>query len=526
MEEENKEEITAIEKRKNKINNFLLGWVKDNYDKIFLLILIAAFAIRLWIFFKTKDQALWYDATSYLSAAKRWGLGLQVNDLWYYRRGFFWALFSAFFFRIGLGELTIRFTEVLFSTGIVAVSYFLIRDMFNKKAALLTSIGLTLSWVLLFFTGRPLTSIPATFFLLTGLFLFWKGYVLKKGNKFLYISGLFFGIAALTRFQYLLFSAPLLILIFSKEKFKLFKNKTLWITLGIFFLMILPHMVLYSLHYGFFLQDIFTYYLGFGAEAAGIDSAATSNDLLNFGYFLDLPYLLTKPVFVLFLIGVIYFFADLVLGFDKIFKNKNVQKRLFILSWIVIPLFALGRITDYVEERYVIPLLPFLIFISIFTLLKVEDFSKKYLNLKKTLAISLIFLILIAFFIPNFLWGNQLIEAKKTSYMEVKQAGLWLKENSNTEDIVISSSMPYITYYAERPSFAIGKNETAFEEMINEVQPRYLLVSVFEIHETWAYTYPQENQDKLKPVKSYSQGDQPVLIIYEFNNYSNNIDKV
>jgi 4-amino-4-deoxy-L-arabinose transferase-like glycosyltransferase len=177
----------------------LFGWIEDNYDKLFLAVLILAFILRIWIFTKTYQQPLWWDGADYLSTAKRWGLGLDIRDIWYPRRGFLWPLIGAVFFKIGFGEIGIRFLEVLMSTGIVAISYFIIRDMFNKKLALLTSIAMTSSWILLFFTGRPLTSIPATFFLLFALFLFWKGYFLKQGNKFIYLFSFFCALSVLTR---------------------------------------------------------------------------------------------------------------------------------------------------------------------------------------------------------------------------------------------------------------------------------------------------------------------------------------
>jgi hypothetical protein len=124
-----------IEKRKlnlvKKIKK-LFSWVEDNYDRVFLLVLIAAFLIRFWIFMQTIDQPLWWDGATYLATAKRWALGLNITDVWYYRRAFFWPLFSSLFFILGLGETGIRFSLVIFSTGIVALSYFIIKKMFNN----------------------------------------------------------------------------------------------------------------------------------------------------------------------------------------------------------------------------------------------------------------------------------------------------------------------------------------------------------------------------------------------------------
>lgn len=526
MEEEDSEKI--IEKRESTLRKIFLGWVKDNYDKIFLTILAIAFIIRMWIFFKTFNQPIWWDAADYLSTAKRWA-GVELNNIWYYRRGFLWPLFCAAFFKLGLGEKIIRFTEVLFSTGIVAISYFLIRDMFNKKLALLTSIGLTASWILLFFTGRPLTSIPATFLLLLSLFFFWKGYFLEKGSKYLYLFGIFYALAVLTRMQYLMFALPFIVLIFTSEKFKMFKNKKLWITFGVFLLILTPQIVSYTAHYGNPITDIMSHYFGISTsqnpanEAVGLSKA--------FDYFLDLPYMLSKYIFILFLIGVPWFFASLFLGFDKIFKNQNLQKKLFIFLWIATAFLVLGYMTLYVEQRYIIPTLPFLFLIISYPLARVGRILRKYTN--KNFALFIVFLILIILLIPHLTLTNNLTQSKSTSYLEVKQAGEWIKQNSNPEDIILSVSLPQTMYYSERPTYPFdmasegfrrrdttipdyGLDREGFENFIEDKKPKYLIISAFETHPDWAQQYINENQDMLLPAQAYMQNDQPVLIIYQF----------
>jgi len=559
MEDERKIELEDSEKviseRKRKLKNKFFSWVQGPYDKIFLIILLISFIIRLGIFFKTMDQSVWWDAADYLSTAKRWGLGLQIRDIWYYRRGFFWPLFSAFFFKAGIGEIGIRFSEVLFSTGIVAVSYFLVKEMFNKRLALATSICLSFSWILLFFTGRPLTSIPGTFFLLTSLLFFWKGYVKNQGNKFVYLFGLFYALSLLTRMQYLMFVPVFFIFIFIKERFRMFKNKSLWITFTLFLIILSPQIILYWQHYGNPITDIMSYYLGIeGVSQIETIERNPSFSLNTFRYFFDLPYILTADsfktpfvfgifnrflsflLFAFFILGVFYFFSDLFFGFDRIFKDENIKKKLFILLWIIISFLALGYITPNIEQRYIIPTLPFLFLISSVSLLKIGNILLRYLRLNRKLINFLIFFFLIILLVSNFLWAHKLIDIKKTSYLEVKQAGEWIKKHSVLGDKIISASLPQITYYAERDtySFAIKQEgrqkqdseliqypegKEGFEKFVKDKKPRYLIMSVFESHPQWIYSYLQEHNDTLIPVQAYYQGQQPVLIIYEFKHF-------
>jgi len=524
-----------LDKRKQTLKHFFTGWIKDNYDKAFLIILIAALIIRIWIFTKTLDQALWYDAANYLATSKKWGLGLtHVNDIWYYRRGAFWVFFGALIFKIGLGETTIRFATTLFSTGIVFVSYFLIKDMFNKKLALMASIAMTFSWVILFFTGRPMTSIPATFFLLTALLFFYKGYILDKNKKFIWLFGLFFALSVLTRMQYAMFIIPFLIAVFLKEKFRFLLNKHLWISVLIFALIFSPHFYSHYVHYGNPVTDIAGWY--FGVEIGEAETVHQRDFSKIFDYFKDLPYSLSKPIFILFLIGLFYFFTDLVLGFDKVFKNKNLQKKIFILFWIITPLFVLGYITDYVEQRYYIQILPFLFTIAFVPLLKIENLITKNFKITKKLATLFIFVILILILVypnlttfpntkSNLAWGKELIDAKKSSYYPVKQSGEWIKQNSDPGDVIISNSKPQTIYYSERKSYTLAETagnkynpeeqtEEIFNKNVSEIKPKFLIISAFENHQQRMIEYPQKYQ--LIPIQAYPNNQQPTLIIYEF----------
>jgi len=498
-----------------RFNDWFSNWIKDPYNKLFFIILILAFVIRIWIFTKTMNQPIWWDAGDYLSTAKRWGLSLDMQDNWYYRRGFFWPLFGALFFKLGLGEIGIRFSEVLFSTGIVAVTYLLIKDMFNKKLGILASLGMTFSWVLIFFTGRPLTSIPSSFFILTSVLLFWRGYMVKEKPKLIYLSGLFFILAILTRMQFLMFVPAIVLLLVLRDKFRFLKNKHIWITLGLMVIFLLPQIVLYWKHYGNPIIDILSHYFGIAVQSkSGSINERTITTLWD--YFKDLPYILTKYMFIPFLIGVFYFLTEIIFGIDRIFKEKEIQKKIFILFWIIIPFLVLGYITVYVEQRYVIPTLPFLFTLAAFPFLKLEGFLSKNLKLNKKTSTILIFVLFTLLLIPNFNWGNNLMENKKTSYLEIKNAGEWMKINSNPGDIILSVSGPQITYYAERDTLGLGENESIFEEKIKEHHPRYLMLSAFEQHPEWAYNYPDTHNETLIPVQVYTSGDQPVVIIYEF----------
>jgi 4-amino-4-deoxy-L-arabinose transferase-like glycosyltransferase len=518
-----------IEQRKNSIKKKFSYWIKDNYDKIFIALLVVAFIIRILIFIKTMNQPLWWDEADYMSAAKKWGLGLNnIVDIWYYRRGFLWPAIGAAFYGMGLGEIGMKFLVVLLSTGTVALSYFVIAKMFDKKSALLVSIGIAFSWISLFFTGRVLTDIPATFFLLIALLFFWKGYVLKEGNKFLYLFGIFYACALLVRFQFAMFALPFLVFMFTRERFKFLKNKHIWITIGLAFAVLLPFLILYWMHYGNVFTDILRYY--FGVQGVSSSTGAYNPRTIStlFDYFKNLPYILTTSIFLLFIVGIFIFFQDMILGIDKIFKNEEIQKKFFIFLWIVVPFLVLGYISAYVEQRYVYATLPFLFLIAVSPLIKLGDVIHKHYSKisKKTGYILSIIFLLFLLVIPlgtissNYSSANSLIDNKLASYSEVEQAGLWLKANSNPGDLIMTQSRPQIVYYAERSvqpmNLDMFANQSFFESVVKELKPAYLVLSSYEQSPSWVYTYPQNHTGLLTPVQAYPQ-NQPMVIVYRFN---------
>ncbi|MGV8151635.1 MAG: hypothetical protein ACP5OG_01005, partial [Candidatus Nanoarchaeia archaeon] len=110
------------------------------------------------------------------------------------------------------------------------------------------------------------------------------------------------------------------------------------------------------------------------------------------------------------------------------------------------------------------------------------------------------------------------IKGKTSSYLEVKQAGLWIKENSNKNDIVFSASVPQNTYYSERKTYnflANHINESYFETYLYKYKPKYFVLSIYEPQAQWTYAYPATHNNTFIPVKAYDQNGATTLVIYQ-----------
>jgi len=488
-------------------------WFKDPKNLLLVGILLFAAAIRIYYFFHTLDQPLWWDEADYTSTAKRIGLNLDVNDVWYYRRTFFLPLLWAGLFALGGGETTLRLTELIFSISAVFLTYFVGKELFNKNIGLFAAFGLSICRIHLFLTGRLLSSLPAATFILAGLFFFWKGYIKKENTKYLLLAGLFFGLGFLTRLSTILSLIPLAVILLTTERFKFWKNKHILLSFLIVLLILSPFLYLYYAHYGGPL-DFIKHYTGKAEYLEGIQLMGISG---IWQYFMNILPNSSWPIFIFFLFGVVLLLLNLV-GIDFIFKpeGEKIRKSLFIITWILIPIIVHGTTSVYLQERYLLLAYPLIFSVAGLGIAKTYNLVQKR---GKTLAVAGLILILAFSTYSQISTANDVIILKKDSYLQVKQSGEWLKANSVPGDVIISHSRQH-NYYTERSVYSLTAYEKEFEEQFLPLNPKYFVVSVFEKHPEWAHTYAQRHNETMQPVKVYTLKEQPSLVIYEFLNRS------
>lgn len=127
-------EEQTIKKREEKIK----VWLKDPYNLALLGLLVFSFLIKIYYFFITKNQPLWYDEADYLNMARMWSSGSPTWPLSVVRPVFIAFLFSLLY-KIGFSELTFRFIILLFSFGSIILLYLVAKEMYDKKIALIAS---------------------------------------------------------------------------------------------------------------------------------------------------------------------------------------------------------------------------------------------------------------------------------------------------------------------------------------------------------------------------------------------------
>ncbi len=498
-----------IEKRKKRISKKIGSWLEKKENRLFLGVLIFAFAVRLYFFFQTLDQAVWWDAGDYLSQAKYIGGLIKFDYIFNPRRPFFLAVLWGTLFRLGFGETMLRITELLFSIfGILGI-YLIGKKMFNYKVGLISSFLLAIFWQHLFFSFRLMTEIPTLTFFLFAMYFFWRGYVKKeKPKKFLPLFGLFLGLSLLTRGGTLMMGLSLFLFLITTDKLKFLKNKYLWIAGIIVALIMSTFFIFVYFQSG---GNPVKQYVGIGEGRFSAKKSMGLPGILTYSGFF--PEYLGWALLIPFLLGLLIFLSDIFIRLDMVWKNNPIlKKNLFLFFWLIVPFLFHSIVIGHMEPRYLIMAFPPFFIILSKGLIKIGKEAEKH---QKSLGIILIISVLILGSFYQLSQAKAVIQNKKESYMEVKKAGLWIKENSSPGDIVLSMSIFQNMYYSERKTYRIPQNQTEFHRIVKDLKPEYYVVSIFENHPSWSYSYPEETPS-LFPVKVYKKQNQPVLIIYKF----------
>ena len=491
------------------IENKSKKFLKENLPII--LILVLGFAIRLYYFILTKNQTEWWDAAEYLSMASHWAFNIPFD--FNPQRPPLFPLLEALFLKLGASDLFLKFVlEVIPSTLLILISYLIVKEMYNKKLALLVSFFMSIFWLILFNTTRLHADIPLLFFSYLSVYYFWKGYVKKEKNYYLYLALVFIALAFLIKLTAGIFGVIFLVFLLIIDKLKFLKNKHLWIAFILFCLILLPYFI--------WQNNVYNNSLAFLAGShVTSDPGDLGNKPIAWYVFEWIPWMLHIPYFILFLIGLLMLYA-LFLSLDLILKNKSNENYndLFVFLWISITLVYFVFLERDAEDRWLLPIaLPLFVLVGK-GLYFVYELIKKY---QKNIAIT-VFIILIllgAYFQLD--RASEVINSKKDSYKEVRESALWIRENSNPNDVIFSKSVTQMTYYARRQVLGFGGNETEFKKHILKYKPKYIIFSIFEPHGN-TLEFPQKFSSSLEPIKAYYAGDDNtkyVLVIYEFKNY-------
>ena len=471
------------------------SWLKNPHNLTFLAILILAIIIRLYYFALTKNQPLWWDESDYLAYAKNLA-GFNTSWIVTAKHNSLFPFLVAALFKIGFSEEIVKFfLEFIPSILLIPLTYYILIEMYeDKRIALISSFLMAVLWPILFNSMRFHLGIPAMVFGFLAIYIFWKGFekkdkIFKKINPVwaISISIVFIILTYATRRGYFLFGTFFLIYMLLSVKWKvLIKDKFNWISLGVaVVLLFLTEKIIFISQVAELSQGYFHTNSPITALALGVFPSYFTN--INSPSLSILLYLFWAGL-ILLLINVF-----ISLGHLKKLKTSSARADLFHLITIITTLgffiFILRPTINFGEPRWYFPLLlGTLVCISRSTVF-IIDFIKKH---NKHLAL-IVLIALIGFGgFYELQHADLIIKNKIPTYQGTKDAGLFLKETSSQNDLIITAPQPQVAYYSERRvihprDFAnwTGEKETVpqdlfFQKLRENPEKKYLVISFSE----------------------------------------------
>ncbi len=477
----------------------------DWHKTVLILILIFAFIIRLYYFFLTKDQAVWWDEAEYLLKAKNIALGTPETGFWYGRPILFPIILSGFYF-LGLDETAIRFSLIIVSVFSIYLIYLVGRKMFDEKVALISALLYSFVYINLFYSMRIMNDVLT---LTIGLLAFY--FFLTEKKKLIWLVVPLLAVNTLIRFPVFFFFVILVIYVAFTEKLSALKNKDYWISLILGMIIGLIYFYWSKIKFG---DPLYTVKVAGGGAVSGTN--------ISLGILQLKQYLLTFPLYFQWVLLIVFIFGfllfmDIILGFDLILKKKNnkLAMKFFTLIWLIIPLIYFGFFVSHYEDRYIFMTFPAIFFIISVSILTIYKFFIKY---NGELAMLIVFLIIVFGSYQMIKTSDSIIKSKIDSFSQLKDAGIWIKENSLSEDKIMIRSHPQNTYYSERESYSIPIDEKDFKSNFTEIRPKYVVISIFDSplnNDWWAYNIDTQKYG-LELVKTFPE-EKPLVVIYKTN---------
>jgi len=501
--EESKMENSLDEKKRT-----IRRWLSNKYNLYFLGILLFALVIRLYYFSMTLNQPLWWDEAEYMNMARAWAFNLDYEFLSV--RPVLFPLITALFFKIVYSEFLPRFFMMILSMISVVGMYYLGKEIYDERVGLISALLTSVFYVNLFYTSRLLVEIPSFVFFIFSALFFYK-YFQTKSNKMVYWGAVFVAIGTLFKLTNAVFLFVVLIYLLITEKFKFVKRKELWISGLIFILILSPYLL-----WGYIQFD------GFVITQAGAWNAPEDHYLSNGwcnmkAYSSMLISMLSWPLLIIFLLG-FFFMYELVLGLDVLLRGEDskLNKYLYLVLLFIIPIISVSLSVGscWQEDRYILNSFSSVFIISSAFILMAYNSLKKN---KKSLAILFLVLVLGLLVFLQFQHSDNIITLQKDSYSGAKESGIWLKENSEISDIILTSSWPMTGYYSERKISTFPSSSEEMDSLReNNSNLKYFMISNFQKSPDWTYSYPDEK--KLEIAQVYFQDaekTQPAIIIYK-----------
>ncbi len=358
----------------NQIQNQRGKWFLTHSDAIFILIILGFSTVffvnlangPLWI----ADEQTYSQWAYHMVKSGDFVTPYAFGDLavWIGKPPLYMWFISLGYQVFGVSNFVTRFWSPIFAVLSMVSTYFLGRQLYNRYVGFGSAMVLGTFATFYSFARHAMTDVPFVFFVVASIYFFVSSENQDKTNRRIALSGLFFGLALLTK-QAEALLIPLIILtyVFISQKNLMFLfTKRFTLFWGIGFSVLLPWLIYMFVSFGSTFWDWFVVYCGFMRTLSPLEGHGGSY-LFYFNYLFQ-----NERVWAILLP-----FASGFCAYKLVFKRSKPD--VLLLSWMMI-VFLVFTLAQTKLSWYILPAYPaFALAISSL----VYHVSKKFAGLSK-----------------------------------------------------------------------------------------------------------------------------------------------
>jgi 4-amino-4-deoxy-L-arabinose transferase-like glycosyltransferase len=493
-----------------------------NEKQILLLLIGISFGLRLYAVLMA--QGIANDSVAYGFIARDFLRGDFIKGLSSPAPPFYPFLIYLFSPDTTYVEIAGRFISLFFGTLSIIPLYYLVKEAVGQREAIFSALLYSFHPYLVTCSGMLLTESTYWGLLTLSVYFFWTGLRKEKVWR-IALSGCFLGLAYLTRPEgigYVLVYLAWVVIdgILRKKWFK--RLILIGVLIPSVFIFVIPYVIHIHQETGRWLiskkavdaQPQFLRENGEGANSSrGIEQNKPAEMNANILRITE-TIVQNLPFVTYHYLRAYHFSLWLFLLFGLIgFRRKVIAYELFLASLVLFHLFSLSTFTSS-SIRFSVPIIPLSLFWASAGILEIKRYLEKtkISNPEKVTFLLIVLVILIQ--LP------QGLKPERRHRAEQKKVGLWLKQNTSPDAIIMSNS-PQETFYADREFMIFPKGVStpgnpgkSYNGIINHAKTngvRYILVNR-NTHETIPGFIESIQSTDLKEI--YREADQG-LVIYE-----------
>lgn len=433
------------------INKFIYFLKTLNEKQVLLLLIGITFALRLYAVLMAQGIAI--DSAAYGFMARYFLKGNFIKGLSIPGHPLYPLLMSLFSLDSTHVEMTGRLLSLFFGTLTIIPLFYLVKEAIGQKEAIFSALFYSFHPYLVTYSGMLMTEATYWGLLVLSVYFFWTGLKKEKVWRAM-LSGFFLGLAYLTRPEGI--GYILVYLIWAVVEGGLKKK---WFKRSIFIGVLILTVFIFAIPYVIYIhQEAGQWLISKKAVAAQSDLLKENPEQVDPSIGIDQ----NKPVrgdskilwithnIIQFLPSVTYrylrayhFSLWLLLFFGLIrVRRKGIEYELFIASLVLFHLISLSTFLPS-SIRFSIPVIPLSLFWAGTGILEIKRYLEKIKisNSEKVIFLFVILAILIQL--------SESLKPERSFRAGQKKVGLWLKQNTPPDAIIMSNS-PQEAFYADR----------------------------------------------------------------------------